>query len=102
MKKTADVIYTLRNDYAAGILDEASVKRNPFEQFEVWLAEAINEIHAAGTTDDVNAMILSTAGSDGMPSSRVVLLRGFSPKGFVFFTNYVSEKGLEIAENPLA
>lgn len=102
MKKTADLIYTLRNDYAAGFLDEASIKNDPVEQFELWLNEAIDGLRTNETADDVNAMTLSTAAKNGKPSSRIVLLRGFSVRGFVFFTNYDSRKGSEIEENAQA
>lgn len=102
MNKPTEYIYTLRNDYAAGSLDETAVKKNPFEQFEIWLAELIATVRADESADDVNAMVLSTATKRGVPSSRIVLLRGFSAKGFVFFTNYTSRKGSEIDENPHA
>lgn len=97
MKNLADNIYSLRNEYETGSLRKATAKRNPFEQFEVWLAEAIDK-----AVTEPNAMILATAGEDCKPSARVVLLRGFDRKGFVFFTNYDSQKGSEIAENPRA
>jgi pyridoxamine 5'-phosphate oxidase len=97
MKKSLDYIYALRNDYAAKSLDEQTVLKNPFEQFELWMTEAISE-----AVDEPNAMTLATATRDGKPSSRIVLLRGFSPKGFVFFTNYDSQKGAELTENPQA
>jgi pyridoxamine 5'-phosphate oxidase len=99
MKKTTDFIYNLRNDYAAGSLDEASAAASPFAQFEIWMNQAIA---VADAQDDVNAMTLATAAKDGKPSARIVLLRDFSPQGFVFFTNYDSQKGIEIAENPKA
>lgn len=97
MKRPSKYIYDLRSDYEAENLEESTVSRNPFEQFENWLAEAI-----AADVDEPNAMILSTAASSCKPSSRVVLLRGFDRKGFVFFTNYESRKSKEIAENPQA
>ena len=97
MKNPANYIYSLRNDYETRSLNESSVKRNPFEQFEAWLTEAIAE-----AVREPNAMVLATAAKDCKPSARIVLLRGFDRKGFVFFTNYDSQKGLEIAENPNA
>lgn len=97
MKSPTEYIYDLRSDYGAENLRASIVKRSPFEQFEIWLAEAI-----AADLEEPNAMVLSTAAKDGKPSSRVVLLRGFDRKGFVFFTNYDSRKGREIAENPQA
>jgi pyridoxamine 5'-phosphate oxidase len=100
MKKTTEFIYSLRNDYAADSLDETTVKPDPIEQFEIWMNSAIAAMRT--TAEDVNAMTVSTATKDGKPSARIVLLRGFSAKGFVFFTNYDSQKGIEIAENPQA
>ncbi len=97
MKKTSDYIYALRSEYESKRLEKATAKRNPFEQFEIWLAEAI-----AAEVDEPNAMVLSTATAQGKPSGRVVLLRGFDRKGFVFYTNYDSQKADEIAENPRA
>ena len=96
MKNTSDYIYNLRNDYQTKVLEKETAKRNPFEQFEIWLAEAI-----AAKTDEPNAMILSTV-DEAKPSSRVVLLRGFDKQGLVFYTNYDSRKGNEIAANPRA
>jgi pyridoxamine 5'-phosphate oxidase len=70
---------------------------DPVMQFEKWWKEALSaEVYEA------NAMVLATAGTDGFPSARIVLLKEFSMKGFVFFTNYNSFKGLQIAENPKA
>lgn len=97
MKKTTDFIYGLRSDFETKGLEKATARRNPFEQFESWLAEAISE-----SAEEANAMVLSTADASGKPSSRVVLLRGFDRRGFVFYTNYDSRKGLEIARNPQA
>jgi pyridoxamine 5'-phosphate oxidase len=96
-KKTTDHIYALRSEYESKRLEKATASRNPFEQFEIWMAEAI-----AAEVDEPNAMVLSTATKDGKPSARVVLLRGFDRKGFVFYTNYDSQKSDEIAENPHA
>lgn len=97
MSETIGHIYSLRKDYETRSLDEETAKRNPFEQFELWLAEAIAEV-----SDDPNAMTITTATREAKPSSRIVLLRGFDRKGFVFYTNYDSQKGSEIAENPQA
>lgn len=84
-------------DYKKHILTESNISRNPIHQFADWFEEA----GKAGILDP-NAMILSTAGKDLIPSSRVVLLKQFDEKGFVFFTNYESRKGIEINENPNA
>src|SRR6185503_15060486 len=70
---------------------------NAIKQFEKWWNEAVNS-----KIDEVNAMTLATASIDGLPSARIVLLKGFSEKGFVFFTNYESYKAQQMAENPKA
>lgn len=92
-----DFINKTRRDYTQKEINEETAKKNPFEQFEIWFAEAIeSEIF------EPNAMVLATANNDGKPSARVVLLRGFDEEGFMFFTNYDSRKGLDLAENPQA
>jgi pyridoxamine 5'-phosphate oxidase len=78
--------------YAKGELDEARVARDPFAQFATWLDDAL----AADGLTEPNAMTVATVGTDGMPSARVVLLRGHDERGFVFFTNYESRKGREL------
>src|ERR1700731_949385 len=70
---------------------------NPIKQFGNWLTAAIE-----AKIRDVNAMSLATTSADGRPSVRIVLLKGFDQDGFVFFTNYDSEKGRELAANPYA
>lgn len=94
MENTAKFIYGLRTDYGTGNLDEKTARANPFEQFEIWLNEAI-----ASQTDEPNAMVVTTVSGESKPSSRIVLLRGFDRNGLVFYTNYESQKGREIAEN---
>lgn len=86
----------IRKDYQLASLDEVSTAQNPMDQFEHWWKEAIQS-----NIDEVNAFVLSTIGLDGAPAGRVVLLKGFTPEGFVFFTNYESNKGKEIAANPI-
>ena len=86
-----------RKEYEQAALDEASIDRDPFRQFAAWYDAAV----AAGVPEP-EAMTLSTATPDGRPSARIVLLRGFDPRGFCFFTNYASHKGRELAANPLA
>jgi pyridoxamine 5'-phosphate oxidase len=93
----ADLVATLRAYYADIGLDEADLAIDPMDQFAAWLAEVVG----LGVPEP-NAMVLSTANSDGAPSSRHVLLKGVGPDGFVFFTNYGSRKGRELAANPLA
>lgn len=78
-------------------LKEADLKEDPIEQFRVWFDEA-----TAAIADRPEAMTLATVGKDGMPGARVVLLKGFDAGGFVFFTNYDSTKGKELAAHPFA
>jgi len=90
-KQVAD----LRKDYRLASLDEQDVSPDPFEQFEHWWKEAITS-----EVDEANAMTLATSTPDGYPSARIVLLKSFDKDGFVFFTNYESRKGQEMAANP--
>lgn len=90
-------ISDIRKEYILHTLDENGVHPNPIEQFHVWFTEA-----ERSRIEEVNAMTLATAGSDGMPSARIVLLKGADEKGFTFFTNYNSRKGKDLAENPRA
>ncbi|TAL47281.1 MAG: pyridoxamine 5'-phosphate oxidase [Chitinophagaceae bacterium] len=90
-------IADIRRDYSCQSLSETEIDSNPIKQFEKWWEEAV---HAK--IDEVNAMTLATASQDGLPSARIVLLKGFSDKGFIFFTNYESYKGQQLAENPKA
>ncbi len=78
-------------------LNEAEARQDPFEQFGIWYAEAT----AAGLHQP-DAMVLATATRQGAPSARAVLLKGFDSRGFVFYSNYESRKGNELAENPQA
>lgn len=87
----------LRKDYSQKILSETSILPDPVKQFDQWWQEAI-----AAKIDEVNAMTLATSSVDGLPSARTVLLKGFSENGFIFFTNYESYKGKQLAENPRA
>lgn len=89
-------ISDLRIDYTLKSLDETDVVLSPMEQFKIWMNEAIK-----AKVIEVNAMNLSTIREDGMPNSRIVLLKGVD-SGFVFFTNYKSQKGEELAERPYA
>lgn len=70
---------------------------NPFDEFAVWLNDALS-----ANIIDANAMTVSTVGADGRPSARVVLLKYFNANGFAFFTNYQSKKGRDLATNPYA
>jgi pyridoxamine 5'-phosphate oxidase len=87
----------LRKSYSQKSLSEIDIEIDPIRQFDKWWQEAV-----ASTIDEVNAMMLATASADGIPSARVVLLKGFSENGFVFFTNYDSYKGKQLIENPKA
>lgn len=90
-------IADIRKEYILRSLSEADVATNPFAQFTIWWNEATN----AGI-DEINAMTLATASADGLPSARIVLLKGYDENGFVFFTNYNSFKAQQIEENPKA
>jgi pyridoxamine 5'-phosphate oxidase len=92
-RKTAD----LRRDHAREGLDEKNVLRDPYEQFEGWFDEVLR-----AKLPEPNAMILATADAEGQPSARTVLLKGYDTRGFVFFTNYDSRKGRDLAHNPRA
>lgn len=85
----------LREEYARDGLDEADLEADPVTMFGRWMSEAHEAIQ-----HDANAMVVSTVGPDGAPSSRMVLLKGVSDDGFVFFTNTASRKGAELAANP--
>lgn len=87
----------MRKDYAGAGLDVADLDADPMVQFHRWFTEAI----AAGVPE-ANAMMLATASPDGEPSARIVLLKGFDERGFVFYSNYESAKGRDLARNPRA
>jgi len=87
----------LRRSYEVGELSESALPADPLALFAVWFAE----VHASGLAEP-NAMILATASGDGVPSARTVLLKGYGPQGFRFFTNLTSHKGRDLAENPRA
>lgn len=87
----------LRQDYMRAGLDETMVDADPIRQFQVWMDAAV----AAGHPEP-NAMTVATATPDGIPSARMTLLKGLDARGFVFFTNYESRKGAELAANPRA
>jgi pyridoxamine 5'-phosphate oxidase len=86
-----------RREYTRGGLREADLDPDPIRQFERWLAEA-----EASAVLEPTAMVLATATPDGVPSARVVLLKGLDERGFVFYSNYESDKGRDLAENPRA
>lgn len=90
-------LHGMRRDYVYGGLDEREAADDPYAQFRRWWDDAL----AAGVPD-VNAMALATAGAAGDPSVRVVLLKGFDERGWVFYTHYDSRKGRELALRPRA
>ena len=90
-------IADIRKDYKLASLEEADVAANPIDQFTRWWNEAV-----ASQIDEVNAMTLATANAAGVPAARIVLLKGYNPNGFIFFTNYESDKGKNLAQNPQA
>lgn len=97
MKKIAN----MRRDYKARTLDANDVATSPFTQFNQWFQEARQTVQAdAGV--EANAMTLATASKDGIPSARIVLLKGVDERGFIFYTNYESRKGQEMEANPHA
>jgi pyridoxamine 5'-phosphate oxidase len=87
----------LRKNYSRGALDTADVNPDPVRQFETWFAQALD-----AKLPEPNAMTLATVDSQGRPSARIVLIKGVDPRGFVFFTNYESRKGRELAANSAA
>lgn len=88
-------IRKLREDYSLSTLDENDVHADPIEQFKIWLDESLKAI-----LPEPNAMTLSTVDSDQKPHSRIVLLKGIEKNGFIFYTNYKSDKGRDIESNP--
>lgn len=97
MKSVRQLITVFRTEYISQGIDIKKVSENPIDQFEKWIKNAIkNKVILP------NAMHLSTVGTDGRPSGRIVLLRGFDERGFVFFTNYDSRKGFELKNNNYA
>ena len=87
----------LRREYDSDGLRESDAAETPFDQFELWFQQAVD-----AKIDLPDAMTLATVSKDGIPSARIVLLRGFDDRGLVFFTDYQSQKGQELAENPRA
>lgn len=90
-------IADLRKSYERAELDESAAAANPLEQFDLWLNQAIK-----GELPEPNAMTLATVDADGRPSTRVVLIKGYDARGIVWYTNYASRKGQELAGNAWA
>ena len=91
------IIADIRKNYSQKKLSEKKADPNPMKQFAKWWKQAVDS-----KIDEVNAMTLATSSPDGVPSARVVLLKGVEESGFIFFTNYDSYKGKQLAENPKA
>jgi pyridoxamine 5'-phosphate oxidase len=87
----------LRREYASHALDEKDAHADPIQQFTIWFDEALKS-----QLIDANAMTLATASAKGEPSARIVLLKGADEDGFVFYTNYGSNKGRDLSENARA
>ncbi|MGF1672186.1 MAG: pyridoxamine 5'-phosphate oxidase, partial [Rivularia sp. (in: cyanobacteria)] len=90
-------IADLRQDYTLEDLNETEVNSNPFVQFKEWFDQALS-----ANILEPNAMTIATTTTEGVPSARMVLLKDFDDRGFVFYTNYNSQKAQELAENPQA
>ena len=90
-------IASLRAEYTRTVLEESLVASDPMVQFEKWFQEAV-----AAEVTEPNAMTLATADAQGIPSARMVLLKGLEHGGFAFYTHYESQKGRELSENPYA
>jgi pyridoxamine 5'-phosphate oxidase len=97
MTSTSAHIADLRKSYTKGELDESASHADPLKQFDQWLQEAIQS-----KVPEPNAMTLATVGSNLRPSTRVVLVKGYDARGIVWYTNYDSRKGVELAGNPYA
>lgn len=90
-------ISSIRKDYQLQSLELTDVAETPVLQFDKWWNEAVSS-----SIEEVNAMTLATVNPDGKPAARIVLLKGFDENGFIFFTNYLSEKGKSISAHPYA
>lgn len=90
-------IQKLRREYSLNSLDEKDVDANPLSQFGKWFEEAIHS-----EVPEPNAMTLATSDKNGEPHARIILLKGYDERGFIFFTNYASRKGQDLEQNPKA
>ena len=97
MELTQLNLQNLRQDYRMASLSESDVAADPILQFQKWFSEAVN-----AKLYEPNVMTFATADSDGKPSARIVLLKGFDEQGFIFYTNYESKKAQDLVENPQA
>jgi len=96
MNETSQSLAALRKNYTLGQLSEEDVPKDPIALFETWFAQATR-----AECPEPNAMVLATANAAGTPSARVVLLKGLSQGDFCFFTNYESQKGIEMEAHPI-
>lgn len=94
MEEIANYLNSIRRDFAKKELDRSAISEDPFQQFATWLEEAVQS-----QILDPQSMVLCTADADGKPSSRVVYMRGLEPDGLLFYTNYNSKKGQDMAAN---
>ena len=97
MTLSNEQLAALRKSYERAELDEARSEADPLRQFERWMNEAVD-----AQLPEPNAMTLATVGPDGRPSTRIVLIKGYDERGIVWYTNYQSRKGRELAGNPFA
>ena len=97
MTDKSRAIADLRKSYERDELDESASAADPLQQFERWFQQAL-----AAELPEPNAMTVATVGADGRPSTRVVLIKGYDARGIVWYTNYDSRKGRELAGNPHA
>jgi pyridoxamine 5'-phosphate oxidase len=97
MELTKESLQNLRQEYRSAVLSEQDIDQNPIVQFKIWFQQALD-----AKLYEPNVMTLATATANGIPSARIVLLKGFDEQGFVFYTNYDSHKGRELQENPRA
>ncbi|MFY8022432.1 MAG: pyridoxamine 5'-phosphate oxidase [Bacteroidia bacterium] len=97
MMISSEQIASIRKDYTLKEFNEKDVLSDPFEQFKLWMHEAIQ-----AEVNEPNAMTLATSNFDGRPAARIVLLKGINQEGLVFFTNYDSDKGKQMRSNPYA
>jgi len=96
-KSFRHLVSNFRNEYISQGIQEADLKSNPIDQFEVWFNEAVTN-----KLNEPNVMHLSTVSAEGKPSGRVMLLKGFDERGFIFYTNYESRKANQLAVNRYA
>jgi len=96
MQTKPDSLSEMRKSYEKATLSRSEAAKNPNDQFQIWLDQAVQapEIYEA------NAMVVATASKEAIPSTRIVLLKAFDEVGFVFYTNYNSKKGHELIQNP--